>query len=261
MGVVNCTPDSFSDGGRYLDPCQAIAHGRSLVLEGADLVDVGGESTRPGAAPVYADTEMARILPVITDLRDMHPGLPLSVDTRKAVVAEAALRTGADIVNDVSGGRDPRMLDLVAEQGAAIVLMHMRGEPQTMQHDTSYDDVVDEVHGWLEERAEAALVAGVSRDRVWLDPGIGFGKDVDGNLSLLAALPRLARLGHPVVVGPSRKSFLGMLTGAGVDARLPGTLAALLPTIGLEKVAIRVHEPRPVRQFVTVAQRVVERMG
>lgn len=253
MGILNCTPDSFWDGGRHPGVASAARHGERMLDEGADIVDVGGESTRPGAAPVPETEELERVVPVIRELRRRRPQAVLSVDTTKPAVAAAALEAGADVVNDVSGGRDGRMLEVVAAAGAAIVLMHMRGTPQDMQRDTAYDDVVAEVHHHLRGRAAAARDAGLADDRIWLDPGIGFGKEVGGNLALLAALSALAASGHPVVVGPSRKSFLGRLTGADADRRLPGTLAALIPAMGLERVVLRVHDPGPVRQFAVVA--------
>jgi len=253
MGVLNCTPDSFSDGGRYLDPAAAVAHGAALFAAGAQIVDVGGESTRPGADPVPAAEEIRRVVPVIRELHRTHPGRAISVDTSKAEVAEAALDAGADIVNDVTAGADPEMLPLVAERGAAIVLMHMRGEPRTMQEDTSYTHVVAEVHGFLAARARAAMEAGIDADDVWLDPGIGFGKDDPGNLALLAAAPDLAALGHPVVVGPSRKSFIGRLTGAPAADRLPGTLAALHPLLACPRAVVRVHDPAAAVQYLAVA--------
>ncbi len=258
MGVLNCTPDSFSDGGRFLDPEAAVAHGLRLLEEGAAIVDVGGESTRPGAAAVPAEEELERVIPVLAGLRRRRPDAVLSVDTSKPRVAAAALDAGADIVNDVTAGRHPEMLPLVAERGAAVVLMHMRGTPRTMQRDTRYTHVVAEVTAHLAERAAAARSAGIPEDRIWLDPGIGFGKDDPGNLALLAALPDLAALGHPVVVGPSRKSFIGRLTGAPVDERLPGTLAALVPALRAPRAVVRVHEPAPVRQFLTVARAILE---
>jgi dihydropteroate synthase len=258
MAVLNCTPDSFSDGGHFLAPDAALHHAEALLDVGADIVDVGGESTRPGAHRVSVEEEIQRVVPVISELRRRRPGAAISVDTRKRTVAAAALEAGADIVNDVTAASDSGMLELVADAGAGIVLMHMRGEPQTMQTETSYENVVAEVFDYLGERAAAALHAGIPRRRVWLDPGIGFGKDVAGNVQLLAALPKLAELGHPVLVGPSRKSFIGRLTGAPVGDRLPGTLAALVPIIGLERVVVRVHEPAAVVQFLKVSVRLRE---
>lgn len=257
MGVVNATPDSFSDGGSFEAPEAAIAEGERQLEAGAAIVDVGGESTRPGAEPVSADEEMGRVIPVIRELRRRAPSALLSVDTTKVMVAAAALDAGADIINDVSGGSESGMLELVAGRGAAIVLMHRRGTPTTMQRDTRYLDVVAEVHEHLRARAMTALEAGIPRQRVWLDPGIGFGKDDEGNLALLAALPELAAVGHPVVVGPSRKSFIGRLTGAAVHERLAGTLASLIPVVGLDHAVVRVHDPGPAVQFLTIASRLV----
>ena len=258
MAVLNRTPDSFSDGGRFLDDAAGLEHAERLIAGGADILDIGGESTRPGAEPVPAAEELRRVVPTIAELRRRHPGLLISVDSSKPEVAEAALEAGADLVNDVTAAADGRMLELVARRGAAIVLMHMRGSPATMQVDTSYSDVVAEVRDFLDGRARAAEAAGVPPHRVWVDPGIGFGKDVDGNLRLLARLPELARLGHPVIFGASRKSFLGRLTGAPVDGRLAGSLAALIPAIGLERVVVRVHDPEPTRHFLEVARRLRE---
>ncbi len=252
MGILNITPDSFSDGGRYLDAGAAIAHGARLVAEGADVVDVGGESTRPGATPVSETLEADRVVPVVAELARLHPQVVISVDTGKPAVARAALVAGAALVNDVSAARDPEMLRVVAEHGAAIVLMHMRGEPRTMQVDTRYLDVVAEVHAYLAERAGAALAAGIAREHVLLDPGIGFGKDAAGNARLLAAVADLAALGHPVVVGASRKSFIGALTGAALGDRLPGSLAAVAAACTLPGVLLRVHDVAATRQFVTV---------
>jgi dihydropteroate synthase len=255
MGVVNCTPDSFSDGGEFFDPDLALQHAEALLEAGALIIDVGGESTRPGAAEVDAATESARVLPLIRELARRHPDAILSVDTCKAEVAEAALAAGALIVNDVSAAADPAMLPLVAAHEATLVLMHRRGSPASMQQNTSYEHVVAEVHDFLARRARAAEEAGVAPRRIWLDPGIGFGKDDRGNLQLLAALPDLAALGYPVLVGPSRKSFIGRLTGAPVHERLPGTLASLIPVVGLDRVVVRVHEPAPVLQFLEIATR------
>ena len=252
MGILNITPDSFSDGGRFVDPAAALAHAERLLAEGADAIDVGGESTRPGATPVAAEEEAARVVPVLAELARRHPDVPLSVDTSKAAVAAAALAAGAAVVNDVTAGRDPAMLPLLAERGAAVVLMHMRGEPRSMQVDTRYADVVAEVHAFLAARAAAALAAGIAPAQVLLDPGIGFGKDLAGNLRLLRGLADLAALGHPVVVGASRKSFIGALTGAAVDARLPGSLAALAAAAALPRLLVRVHDVAATVQFLTV---------
>ena len=253
MGVLNCTPDSFSDGGRYFSQQAAFDHAVKMLAGGADIIDVGGESTRPGAPPVPAAEEIHRVLPVIAELRRRHPDAVLSVDTSKAAVADEALAAGADLINDVTAGRDPAMLRLAADRSAGLILMHMRGTPRTMQSETAYRHVVAEVHAGLSERARSALDAGLPPELVWLDPGIGFGKDDAGNLALLAALPDLASLGHPVVVGPSRKSFIGRLTGAGVEDRLPGTLAALQPALACPRAVVRVHEPSAAVQYLQMA--------
>jgi dihydropteroate synthase len=258
MGIVNCTPDSFSDGGRFLDADLAVREAERQVDAGARIIDIGGESTRPGALVVDAAEEIRRIGPVITELRRRHPTLTISADTTKTVVARSALEAGADLINDVGAAADPGMLELVAEARAAIVLMHRRGTPETMQSDTRYDDTVAEVHAFLAERAAAASRIGIDPQRIWLDPGVGFGKDDPGNLALLAAVPELATLGHPVVVGPSRKSFIGRLTGAPVDDRLAGTLASLIPAVGLDRVVVRVHDPGPATQFLAIARMIGE---
>lgn len=258
MGILNVTPDSFSDGGRFVEREAAVQHALEMAEQGAAVVDVGGESTRPGAQPVSAAEEAGRVVPVIEELARRVPGLVISVDTSKPEVAAQALAAGASMVNDVTAGRDPRMLELVAGAGAGIVLMHMRGTPQTMQQDTRYTHVVAEVAAFLAERAQAALSAGIPKERVFLDPGIGFGKDLAGNLALLAALPDLASLGFALVLGASRKSFIGHLTGAPVGERLPGSLAALLPALACPKVVVRVHDVGATRQFLQVARAVRE---
>jgi len=255
MGIVNCTPDSFSDGGLFADREAAVAEGERHLAAGAAIIDIGGESTRPGAAAVEPGDEIERILPVLSDLRRRHPSALLSIDTTKTAVAEVALAAGSDIVNDVNAAAEPGMLELVAQHQAAVVLMHRRGTPESMQQDTRYNDVVAEVHGFLRERAAAAMAQGLAADRVWLDPGIGFGKDDEGNLALLAALPDLAAIGHPVLIGASRKSFIGHLTGAPVDDRLAGTLASMIPAVGLDRVVVRVHDPGPAIQFLEIACR------
>lgn len=255
MGIINCTPDSFSDGGLFADEGAAVTEAERHLAAGATIIDIGGESTRPGAAAVSAGDEIERVLPVLSELRRRHPSALLSVDTTKTAVAEAALGAGGDIVNDVNAAAEPGIFEAVARYQAAVVLMHRRGTPETMQRDTRYHDVVAEVHGFLRERAAAAMAHGIAADRVWLDPGIGFGKDDDGNLALLTALPDLATIGHPVLIGASRKSFIGRLTGAPVDDRLAGTLASMIPAVGLERVVVRVHEPGPAVQFLEIAYR------
>jgi dihydropteroate synthase len=235
-----------------------LRHAETLLDGGADILDIGGESTRPGAERVATVDEIERVVPVISEVRRRRADSIISVDTSKRVVAEAALEAGADLVNDVSAASDDGILHLVAKYGAGIALMHRRGNPTTMQDDTSYDDVVAEVYDYLRDRAALALRAGIPKHLVWLDPGVGFGKDVEGNLKILAALPDLAKLGHPVLIGPSRKSFIGNLTGAPVDDRMPGSLAALIPALGIERAVVRVHDPVEVVQFLEIATRIGE---
>lgn len=250
MGVVNVTPDSFSDGGLYLDPDRAIAHGRELLDQGAEILDVGGESTRPGAEPVAAEEELRRVLPVVEGLA----GAVISVDTSKAAVAAAALDAGATIVNDVTALRgDPAMAPLCAESGATVVLMHMRGEPRTMQEDPVYDDVVAEVKAFLDARIEFAEAAGIAAERIWVDPGIGFGKTSAHNLELLRRLEELAELGRPLVVGTSRKGFIGRLDGSAAHERLGGTIASTVFAAAAGAEVLRVHDVTEVRQALTVA--------
>jgi dihydropteroate synthase len=240
MGVVNVTPDSFSDGGLYLDHDAAVAHGRELVSAGADWLDVGGESTRPGAEPVAEEEELRRVLPVLEALRG---AAPLSIDTSKLGVARAALDAGAALVNDVTAFRAaPELAGLVAERGAQCILMHMLGEPRTMQRDPHYDDVVSDVKAFLEQRLAFAVAEGVAEERVMLDPGIGFGKTLEHNLELLRRLDEIAGIGRPVVIGTSRKSFLGKLTGRDEQDRVAGTIATNV--IALERGAsiFRVHD-------------------
>jgi dihydropteroate synthase len=246
MGVVNVTPDSFSDGGRFLDPDAAVAHGLALADAGAAVLDVGGESTRPGAEPVPADDEIARIVPVVRELA-ATAGIPVSVDTTKARVAAAAIEAGAVIVNDVSAGRhDPDLLGVVAGAGAGYVVMHMLGEPRTMQDDPRYDDVVREVGDFLVERLAVAADAGIARRALMADPGIGFGKTVEHNLSLLAATSELvARVEVPLVVGASRKGFIGRVLGIDdATARDDGTLATVVWVLDRGAAMVRVHDVR-----------------
>lgn len=241
MGVVNVTPDSFSDGGAYFSSTDAVAHAHRLVAEGADVVDVGGESTRPGAAPVDAAEEARRVLPVVEALA--ADGVVVSVDTRRADLAHRALRAGAAIVNDVSAGRDdPAMFDVCAAEGAGIVCMHMRGTPRTMQDAPVYDDVVAEVVAFLRARADAAQAAGCPPEAIALDPGVGFGKTLAHNMALLAATGRVAALGHPVLVGASRKSMFGTLLGLDLHERLEASVAAAVWAVSQGAAVVRVHD-------------------
>jgi dihydropteroate synthase len=253
MGVVNVTPDSFSDGGAFDDASAAVAHARRLVAEGATIIDVGGESTRPGAAPVPEHEELERVIPVIRGLADREE-IQISIDTMKATVAEAALDAGATYVNDVSAFRhDPDMAALVAERRVDCCLMHMLGEPRTMQQDPRYDDVVDDVRAFLEERLNAATRAGIAEERIHLDPGIGFGKTLEHNLELLRRLDELVAIGRPLVVGTSRKSFLGRLTGRDVTERVHATVATTVIAYERGARVFRVHDVAATADALAVA--------
>ncbi|CEF48991.1 unnamed protein product [uncultured bacterium] len=258
LGIVNVTPDSFSDGGAFLDPDQAIAHGRQLAAEGADLLDVGGESTRPGSDPVPAEEEMRRVLPVVQALAG--DGLAVSIDTTKAIVAEAALKLGACVVNDVSGLRgDPEMLSTVARSDCGVVIMHMRGTPKEMQRDPSYTDVVAEVAEFLEHQVDAATEAGIGIDRIVVDPGIGFGKRLEHNVALLRHIGRLEARGRPVLIGVSRKSFIGKLLGSATVADLDWSTVALTSFLREQGARIfRVHAVRANRDALRMTEAILQ---
>ena len=248
MGVVNVTPDSFSDGGRFLDTDAAVAHARRLAGEGADIVDIGGESTRPGAAPVSEADELARVLPVVEKLRDFC----VSVDTRRPLVMRAALAAGASMVNDVRAMAEPYAHEAVAATGCAVCLMHMKGTPATMQREPRYDDVVAEVKAFLAEAVRKARFAGIGQDRIVVDPGFGFGKTVEHNLALLRELKQIAELGVPVLVGLSRKSTIGRITGRPVEERLAGSLAMALLAIERGASIVRVHDVKETKDVIAV---------
>jgi dihydropteroate synthase len=264
MGVVNVTPDSFSDGGQFLRSDAAIAHGLRLAEEGAEILDIGGESTRPGAEPVSEEEELARVLPVIEGLAEAcgsAAGPQISIDTSKAAVAEAALDAGAGLINDVSALRgDPRMAAVIAERGADCCLMHMLGDPRTMQREPTYGDVVSEVGAFLQERLEYALAQGIARERIMLDPGIGFGKTEAHNLELLRRLGELCELGAPILIGTSRKAFLGRIIArasnreepVAAGERLAGTIATNVLALERGASVFRVHEVAPVRDALAV---------
>jgi dihydropteroate synthase len=257
MGVVNVTPDSFFDGGLYFEPARAIERALELAAEGADIVDIGGESSRPGAHPISAKEEKKRILPVIEVLREKKNVL-ISVDTTKAEVAEAAVAAGADIINDISAGRfDPQILRLAAESGAGLVLMHMKGTPRTMQAEPRYEDVVAEVRSFLEERIAAAEAGGVARESLIIDPGIGFGKKLEHNLALLNNLGSLVELGRPVLVGISNKSFIGKILNLEPQDRLEGTVAAAVVSLLHGASILRIHDLKAVKRAVTVAESIL----
>jgi dihydropteroate synthase len=253
MGVVNVTPDSFSDGGRYLDTAIAIEHGLELDAEGAAILDVGGESTRPGAAPVSETEELRRVIPVIEGLITGRTNAQISIDTYKSGVASRALASGATLVNDVTALRgDPEIAGVVAEANADCCLMHMLGDPRTMQQDPRYGDVVNEVKAFLEERMAFAIANGIAEERILLDPGIGFGKTVAHNLELLRRLGEFLDLGRPVVIGTSRKSFLGKITGREVDERVAATVATNVLAYERGARVFRVHDVAPVHDALAV---------
>ena len=254
MGILNVTPDSFSDGGRFADPAAAVAQGRALLAAGADLLDVGGESSRPGAQPVSVEEELRRVIPVV-EILVRETGAVVSVDTTKARVAEEAVAAGAEIVNDVSAFRfDPRLAEVAARTGAGLVLMHMRGTPADMQREPVYADVVAEIAAFLRERGEAARRAGVRESALVYDPGIGFGKTLEHSLAILRRLPEFAALGRPLLVGPSRKAFIGtLLDGLPPGQRLEGTAAAVALAIAGGAALVRVHDVKEMGRVARVA--------
>jgi len=259
MGIVNVTPDSFSDGGLYLDAGAAIEHGLELERAGASILDVGGESTRPGASPVAADEELRRVIPVVEGLRD-RGSAQVSIDTSKAAVATAAITAGATLVNDVTALRgDPLMVDVVAQAGADCCLMHMLGEPRTMQRNPRYDDVVSEVKAFLEQRLAFATARGVDQQRVVLDPGIGFGKTAEHNLELLRRLDEIVALGRPVAIGTSRKSFLGKITARPVEDRTAATIATNVFAYLRGARVFRVHDVAPIHDALAITAATVQR--
>ena len=250
MGVLNITPDSFSDGGKFLDHQAAISHGRRLIEEGADILDIGGESSRPGARAVAEDEELQRVLPVLKALKDV----PVSVDTRRPSVMRAVLAEGASMINDIEALSAPGALDAVADTDCAVCLMHKKGDPASMQQDPNYENVVAEVKQFLATRIAACEIAGIKRDRITIDPGFGFGKTVAHNLRLLKRLPELAALGVPVVAGWSRKSTLGAITGRPVGERLAASVAAALLAVQHGATIVRVHDVRETRDALAVMQ-------
>ena len=261
MGIVNVTPDSFSDGGSYANVDDAVKHAIQMVADGAELLDVGGESTRPGSDVVVSDEEIRRVVPVIRRIVDELPNVPVSVDTRKAAVARAAADGGASIVNDVSAGADPAMFGVVAGAGAGMILMHMKGDPKTMQDDPSYYDVVAEVRGFLGDRVDGAVEAGIDLERLCVDPGIGFGKTLEHNLAILHDIRAFHHLRVPVLVGPSRKRFIGTLTDTEVDDRIEGT-AGVVAWCAAEGVdVVRVHDVKEMTRVVRVVDAIARPAG
>jgi dihydropteroate synthase len=252
MGILNVTPDSFSEGGTFFDRDDALKHATDMIADGADIIDVGGESTRPGSDAVPVDEEIERVLPVIARLVDDFPRIPISIDTRKAAVAARALEAGATVVNDVSAGADPAMFDVVREHDAAVVLMHMKGEPKTMQETPTYDDAVGEVHEFLRERIEAVEFAGIDPERIAVDPGIGFGKDLGHNFELMQRVDAFLDLGRPLLVGPSRKRFIGAILDLPEDQRVEGTIGAVAWMVARGAHVVRVHDVREVVRALRV---------
>jgi len=255
MGVLNVTPDSFSDGGRFLKPDQAVRHAKEMATAGADIIDVGGESTRPGSEPISLKEELRRVIPVIERL---SLDVPVSIDTCKAEVARRALQAGARWVNDISALRfDPKMAELIAESQAPVILMHMKGTPKDMQRDPHYESVVDEIWSFLEERIEFAMAVGIQREQIIIDPGIGFGKRMQDNLAILAGLERFKSLGRPILLGTSRKSFIGRVLGLPLEERLEGTAVTL--AIGLMKGAriFRVHDVGHAVRVIRMAEAIL----
>lgn len=257
MGVLNVTPDSFSDGGRYFDTTAAVAHGCRMAADGADIIDVGGESTRPGSEGVSLDEELRRVIPVVMRLTEMID-VPVSIDTRKAEVARRAIEAGVSIINDVSGLQaDPEMASVAAETGVAVVVMHHKGTPRDMQRRPYYDDTIGEIHAWLANRIAALVQAGIARARIIIDPGIGFGKRVSDNLLILRNLSSFRSLGCPILVGPSRKSFIGRILDLPEYDRMEGTAAAVVLAIANGAHIVRVHDVRPMVRIARMTDAIV----
>ena len=255
MGILNVTPDSFFDGGSHDTLPRAISKATQLVEAGAQYIDIGGESSRPGAAPISISEERRRVIPVVRELAQNMPSVTLSIDTVKPEVAEEALSLGAHVINDIRGLRDPAMIDVATRSGCGVVLMHMRGSPATMQSgDLSSQDIVDEVKSWLGDRVEACLVAGVAAESIMIDPGIGFGKTVEQNLALIDRLDEMMELGYPLLIGTSRKSFIGALTGAPPSDRLFGTIAANVIAVMRGARILRVHDVREMSAALRVTE-------
>lgn len=253
MGILNVTPDSFSDGGRYLEAQKAIARGVEMAEQGADIIDIGGESTRPGARSLSAPEEIERVIPVVRGLR-RAVSIPLSIDTYKAEVAYAALEAGADVVNDISALRfDPQMVSLIVRERVPVILMHMQGTPQTMQERPHYQDVLQEVKDFLRNRVAFSVERGAAPEQIVIDPGIGFGKNLEHNLTLLRGLPALASLGQPLLVGPSRKTFIGKILGVGPEERLEGSLAAAVAAVLGGANMIRMHDVKEAGRAIMLA--------
>jgi len=257
MGILNVTPDSFSDGGRFLNPRKAIEHAVSMIRAGADIIDIGGESSRPGSEGVSIEEELERIIPIIKKVRD-NSDIFISVDTVNSEVARAALEAGADMINDISALRiDPEVAEAAAKRNAYLILMHMRGTPEDMQENTEYDDIIGEISSFLAGAAQKAIEAGVKKDKIIIDPGIGFGKSAEGNFTLLKNLDRFLKLGYPIMVGASRKSFIGKVLELDVDNRLEGSLAAACYAVLNGADIVRVHDVAETKRALTIIEKIV----
>jgi dihydropteroate synthase len=256
MGVLNVTPDSFSDGGKFLAPDNAISRAQQMIEEGADIIDIGGESSRPGSVPVSEEEELNRIIPVLDALTSAE--IPISVDTYKANVAEKALAKGASIINDISGlNFDPELADVVAEHNASIILMHTLGKPKTMQKNIYYDDVIEDIHQYLENSIETAMNAGISEENIVIDPGIGFGKTIEHNLEIIKRLKEFSDLNKPILIGTSRKSFIGKILDLPVEDRLEGTLATLAVSIMNGAKILRVHDVKESKRVTMMVDKIL----
>ncbi len=257
MAILNVTPDSFSDGGKFADPNQAVNRALNLMEEGADMIDIGGESTRPGAEPVSLDEELNRTIPVIESIRKESDCL-ISIDTYKSAVAEAALNAGANVVNDISGFTfDSKMAPLVAKKNASVILMHIKGTPRDMQKNPHYDNLIEEIKSFFQQQVELAKIAGVRSKKIILDPGIGFGKRLEDNFAIIRELGQIRAMGYPVLLGPSRKSFIGMALDIPVEERLEGTLASITAGIMNGARIVRVHDIVETRRAVTITEKII----
>tara|TARA_B100000003_G_scaffold152099_1_gene137366 strand:- start:955 stop:1809 length:855 start_codon:yes stop_codon:yes gene_type:complete len=258
MGILNVTPDSFSDGGLYYDPNQALRHAEALIADGADILDIGGESTRPGSLPISADIELERVIPVLKKIREFNSDILISIDTTKSSVAKCAVENGADIINDISSfSFDSKMLAIALEYEAPLILMHMQGKPVDMQKNPHYNDIIKDIEEFFLEKIEISVNYGIKEDLIILDPGIGFGKSVSDNFIIISKLHKFAEMGHIILVGPSRKSFIGETLGLPVHDRLEGTLASIAISVMNGAKIVRVHDVKEVKRVVTITERIM----
>ena len=258
MGILNVTPDSFSDGGLYYAPNQALRHAEELIADGADILDIGGESTRPGSSPISADIELERVIPVLKKIRKFNPDILISVDTTKSIVAKYAVENGADIINDISSfSFDSKMLAVALEYEVPLILMHMQGKPVDMQNNPHYNDIIKDIEKFFLDKIEISVNYGIKEDLIILDPGIGFGKSVSDNFIIISKLNKFAEMGHTILVGPSRKSFIGESLGLPVHDRLEGTLASIAISVMNGAKIVRVHDVKEVKRVVTITERIM----